>query len=94
MLARTETVKGLTAGVSGMKSTLVHDVLFTSGGFNFASPGLQLDLHGGTPLRVLLTLGGMVADEAALHGVFCCKGASGLKPCFLCQNVFNAQIGE
>lgn len=33
----------------------------------------------------------MIADESALHSIFGCKGAGGLKPCLLCQNVFNTR---
>ena len=33
-----------------------------------------------------------LADEAALHAMFACKGASGLKVCMWCANVFNAKL--
>ena len=33
-----------------------------------------------------------IGDEAALHFFLTCKGASGLRPCMLCKNVF--KIGE
>ena len=58
-------------------------------GHDVSSAGCHLDVLQHEPMRVFLDMGGILADEAALHMAFCCKGASGLKPCFLCANVFN-----
>ena len=30
-----------------------------------------------------------VADEAAVHVLYGCKGQAGIKPCLLCANVFD-----
>ena len=40
---------------------------------------------------MFVNFGMMLSDEAALHAAYQCKGASGLKPCALCSNVFNMQ---
>ena len=58
---------------------------------NMATSGIELLLHNGSSLRVFVNFGMMLSDEAALHAAYQCKGASGLKPCALCSNVFNMQ---
>ena len=56
--------------------------------------GILLPLKGHDPLHVFLDLGGFLGDEAALHYLFACKGAGGLKPCFQCSNIFNKHAAE
>ena len=94
LLVRTDTVGHVAGGVSAIMYTLLKDVFYTNTGLNVANPGLLLDMHSGGSMRVNITLGAFVADEAALHSVFCCKGASGLKPCFLCQNIFHRDLSR
>ena len=68
-------------------------MVFDDTGFNMSNPGVVLEFPGGGSLRVCLGFGGLLADEAALHSTFSCKGSSGLKPCFLCQNIFSSEFG-
>ena len=65
------------------------DCFFDRETHDSSSAGVLLDVKGCSPLRVFLRLGTFLADEAALHAALKCKGSSGLKPCFLCSNVFN-----
>ena len=65
---------------------------FGAQGHNFEKSGIMLKLEDGTNQMVFMTSGGFVADEAALHAAYCCKGASGLKPCLLCANIFHFKI--
>ena len=54
-----------------------------------ATTGISLILHDGSVLTIFIEFGMLVADEAALHAAYQFKGASGLKNCALCSNVFN-----
>ena len=67
----------------------VLNCFFDSTSHHMAKSGINLSMKGGDSLLAFMTFGVFLADEAALHAAFCCKGASGLKPCFLCQNIFN-----
>ena len=51
--------------------------------------GLRVKLADGTEHHLFLKIEIILADEAALHAVYANKGSSGLKPCILCQNIFN-----
>ena len=42
----------------------------------------------GRVMHVFAKVAAVVADEGALHAFYACKGASGLKPCLLCTNVY------
>ena len=65
------------------------EVLFLNKDHDPRTAGIALQLHSGEPAQIWVGLGPMVADEAALHFYYSCKGAGGLKPCILCANVFN-----
>ncbi len=68
---------------------------FDDASHHMANSGMTLDLsHDGSKVKLFMTMGSFIADEAALHAVFCCKGSSGLKPCLLCQNIFNFKEGR
>ena len=54
-----------------------------------ATAGVQLELHNGRRIHIWLSIRIVLADEAALHSLFCYKGAGGLKCCMLCTNVYN-----
>ena len=85
---RTEELKKINGQLSRL---FCHIVLsfFSQDGHNFASAGIHLTLHDGTSLRIFMNYGMSLADEAALHSAYQCKGASGLKPCAICANIFN-----
>ena len=64
-------------------------LFFSEAGHNLARSGVQVHSPDATSLIVFGELDCAVADEAALHFMYDCKGSSGLKPCMLCTNVFN-----
>ena len=76
------------AGVSGLFSCLLQQAFFDPGKVDVSRAGICLELFDGSFVHVWLTLGFVLADEAALHMMFLFKGSSGLKPCSLCTNVF------
>ena len=53
--------------------------------------GVALELAGGGDLHIWAALGGLLADEAAIHAAYGNKGASGFRPCILCKNVVLAR---
>ena len=65
---------------------------FGAQGHDFQKAGIQLKLEDGSDLSVFMVAGAFIADEAALHAAYCCKGSSGLKCCMLCANIFNFKI--
>ena len=65
---------------------------FFLGTHDMAKAGIDLLLHDGTSMKVFVEFGAMLADEAALHSAYQCRGASGLKPCALCSNIFNWKV--
>ena len=54
---------------------------------NMATAGLVVG-RPGRAMHIFAKVGAIVADEGALHAIYACKGASGLKPCLLCSNVY------
>ena len=90
---RSTVVKTFKGEVSGVLKSLLG-LFFDPAGHDFKKAGITLKLPDGRPLTVYLSLDIVVADEAALHGLYTCKGSSGLKPCMLCQNIFNTQINR
>ena len=53
-----------------------------------------LQLPGGRNIRIYLKHRIALADEAALHVWFGCKGSAELKPCLKCWNVVNGSTGR
>lgn len=74
--------------VSGLFKSLVTS-FFDPHAHDFSSAGISLKLPDGSVVRCFLQLRIVIADEAAIHALYACKGSSGLKPCLLCQNIFN-----
>ena len=64
-------------------------LFFDKDGHDMALAGISVKLFDGTVARIFMKLAIVISDEAALHSIFACKGSSGLKPCLLCQNVYN-----
>lgn len=52
--------------------------------------GVEVELDDGTLLRIFAKFSALLADEAALHATWLCKGAGGNKPCVQCQNICSA----
>lgn len=86
---RSTTVNKIPGQVSAVFRAIL-DVFFNPVGHDFSRTGLLLGLPDGTFVQVFLKLSIVIADEVALHFMYMCKGATGLKTCLLCQNVFNA----
>ena len=87
-LLRTVVVQKINAGISNVMKALVS-LFFDQGAHDMSKAGVQVQLPSGESLRIFLSLDIIIADEAALHGIYVCKGSGGLKPCMLCANVFN-----
>ena len=62
---------------------LLLDVFFTHDSHNFER-GMHLKLHDGRAVWIAARLGVAIADEAALHAMYSCKGSSGVKICQCC----------
>ncbi len=92
LLVRTETVREVRGGISAIIKALLS--LFWNAEHDAKMAGVSLRLHDEGMLRVFMQCGVFIADEAALHATYCCKGSSGLKPCLLCQNVFNCNTSR
>ncbi len=90
LFVRSNLVSKLKGGVSGLMRAIV-DLFFCLDGHDVGRSGILLKLPTDVYVQVFLKLGIVIADEAALHIMFVCKGAGGLKPCLLCQNVFNTK---
>ena len=87
----TDRVKKIAGGFSGLFGAALSS-FFGAQGHDFQKSGIMLKMNDGTDQFVFMSSGGFVADEAALHAAYCCKGASGLKCCLLCANIFNYRI--
>ena len=88
LLLRSNTVKEIQGGLSALVGALLG-VFFSPDGHDMSLAGVSLQLADGETLHAFIDLGVVLADEAALRAIYACKGAAGLKPCVLCQNVFN-----
>ena len=87
LVVKSACVKQVRGGLSAVVGALL-DVFFDPDGHDMSLSGIFLQLHGGGSLHMFADLGMVLADEGALHAMYSCKGAVGLKPCLLCQNVF------
>ena len=87
LLAKSSQCKAVQGGISGVIKHLIKSV-FWGDPHNLATAGLWLELFDGRAVQLWIKLGMVLADEAALHSIFGCTGASGLKSCPLCKNVY------
>ena len=71
----------LKGGLSQAVKLLLEKCFF--GNWNFAD-GIQLE-----DFYMRATLSNILADEAALKGIWSCKGSAGMKPCICCKNVIS-----
>ena len=89
LLARTKVVnEEIEGGMSAMFAAAFR-LFFNASGHDMAMAGISVRLFDGTDVRIFAKLDIVISDEAALHAIFACKGSAGLKPCMLCQNVYN-----
>ena len=89
MVLRTSVAKEVKGGVSAAMCKLLK--LFFEAPHDLRTAGITLQLQDGTPGHLWFGMGPIIADEVALHQIFGCKGAAGLKPCMLCANIFNTK---
>ncbi len=90
-LVRLDTCKLVQGSISAIICALTR-TFFDDASHHMANSGMALDVsHDDSKLKLFMTMGGFIADDAALHAVFFFKGSSGLKPCLLCQNIFNVK---
>ena len=91
-LVRNAVAKRIPGGMYGLLRCLLS--LFFSGSHSFSSSGVNLQLADGSFVLVFGALRIILADEAALHAMFGCKGSSGLKCCLMCTSCYNAKSGR
>ena len=87
LFARSNVTKKLCGDVSALIASVLR-LFFGEGGHDAQHAGICLKLVNGSLIRIFLSLEIVIADEAALHLTYMCKGSSGLKCCVLCQNIF------
>ena len=87
---RSSVVQSIDGGMSAVIGGILK-LFFAADGHDMRLAGIPLSLHtdGSVPqeIRLHVALASILADEAALHATWLCKGASGTKPCVLCMNV-------
>ena len=86
---RTEILKAINGGVGLLIKTLLEKAFFDKDATDMSAAGVHVKLIDGTVILVFVKLEIVFGDEATLHYVYACKGASGLKPCLVCINVFD-----
>ena len=89
-MCRRSVTDKIQGGVSALIKVLLH-TFFDRDRHDISTAGILLTLHDGSEVRLFVTFGLLLADEAALHSAYQCKGSSGLKPCALCQNIFDGK---
>eukprot|EP00971_Amphidinium_carterae_P239319 4751070-Amphidinium_carterae.1 len=92
-ICRSSIVQKLKGGMSSLVATALK-LCWGTKTHDFMTSCIHLMLPDGTALRVFVKFAIKLADEGALHQAFGCKGASGLKPCMLCNNIFNSKTGR
>ena len=76
-------------GVSGLAKSIVG--LFSGEtAHDMATAGITVG-RPGRCMHLFLNVGAILADEGAIHAIYACKGAGGLKPCLMCRNVYDAK---
>lgn len=86
LIVRTTVVDQIRGGLASLFGALLD--LFFAQDHNLRLAGVRLP-GDAEALHAFFSLHCVVADEAALHAMYACKGSSGLRPCLLCKNVFN-----
>ena len=89
LLIRSSVLKEMQGELSSVVGALLQQAFFNEHSHDFSNSGINLTLLDGASLRIFMKLEIIISDEAALHAIYMCKGSSGLKPCFLCQNIFD-----
>ena len=77
--------------MSSIVCNILTKLFFNQQLHDFSKSGVNIECQDGTRATIFADLYLILADEAALHAIYGCKGSSGLKPCLLCTNVFDAK---
>ena len=85
---RSKRVANFSAAVSAVVRKYLN-VCYSTSSFNFHVSGVRLVVEG-CEFRLFAMFAGFLGDEAALHAIWLCKGASGVKPCVMCLNMVNS----
>ncbi len=86
-LIRAPTIEHIAGGMSAVMGAILK-VFYSRTSHNMQTAGILLHLgHNNSLVRVFTALGGLLADEDAIHQMWVCKGSSGNKPCLVCLNV-------
>ncbi len=88
-LVRAVTIKSYKGGLGGFWKFIMMSAFFSESSHDYAKSGINLQLVDGSSRHLWLDLRFVLADEAALHSLYGCKGASGIKCCMLCSNICN-----
>ena len=86
---RTSVVHTIPGGISCVVKLLLRS-LFEE--LKLTSVGFPIMCDDG-PALVRVAFGNLIADEAAIKATFMFKGAAGLRPCLLCQNIVSLHSG-
>eukprot|EP00971_Amphidinium_carterae_P325170 6455300-Amphidinium_carterae.2 len=89
-ICRSKVVQDLVGGQSSLVAAILG-LCWGGVGHDMQKSGVHVKFHDGATQLIFMAFGIKIADEAALHAAFGCKGSGGLKPCMLCQNVFNCK---
>ena len=87
-------MKSIPDNVSAVYHKLVALFFDATGGRDISLSGCQVTLANGRSMTIFADIAVAIADEAALHAMYGCKGSSGLRPCLLCVNVYNPMYGS
>ena len=88
-LVRNSIVKTIDGDMSAVVRAILKKLFFNTEGHDMSKSGIQLECHDNTLMMLFADLSMILADEAALHAIYACKGSSGLKPCLICTHTFN-----
>ena len=84
-------MKKIQGELSSLVRSIVTKLFFNQELHDFSKSGVNIECQDGMRATIFADIHLILADEAALHAIYCCKGSSGLKPCLLCTNVFDAK---
>ena len=87
-MCRRNIVKTMRGELSGLFAVILK-TFFDPAGHHMARSGIMLKLADGSQVVLFISKVVVIADEAALHAMYLCKGSSGLKSCILCKNIYD-----
>jgi len=93
-VCRNSIIDTLVGGESGLIAFLIDQLLFNKGTHCMRTSGVLIKLFSGDTVRIFIKFSMYIADADALRAAFGFKGASGLKNCPKCLNVYNGLFAE